>query len=120
VASWLRLSTSHNSDIAGVVGQSDLIALGAHRAFRDLTTGEERDRWLRLPFLGVNGLETGQDAVRGGVLAGTVVVPPTSAVAIEALVRAYREGIRPHERILIMPRSFPDLGGLVPRSGKPA
>jgi len=118
VASWLRLSTSQGSDIAGVIGQSDLIALGAHRAFRELTTGEKRDRWLGLPFLGVNGLEAGQDAVRSGVLAATVVIPPSSGAAVETLVRAYRDGVRPQECILVMPRSFPDLATLVPRSGK--
>lgn len=118
VASWLRLSTSHNSDIAGVIGQSDLIALGAHRAFRELTTGENRTRWLGLPFVGVNGLQTGQDAVRSGVLAATVVIPPSSGAAVEALVRAYREGVRPKECILVTPRSFPDLATLAPRGGK--
>src|SRR5262249_20601236 len=46
VAGWLRLATSHDTDIVGVMGQSDLIALGAYRAFRELTTGERRDWWL--------------------------------------------------------------------------
>ena len=119
VASWLRLSTSHNSDIAAVIGQSDLIALGAHRAFRELTMSEKRDRWLGLPFVGVNGLQAGQDAVHRGMLAATVVIPPSSAVAVETLARAYREGIRPQECILVTPRSFPDLATLVPRGGKP-
>lgn len=118
VASWLRLSTSHDTDIAGVVGQSDLIVLGAYRAFQEHTAGEKRDRWLKLPFVGVNGLKAGQDAVHSGVLAATVVVPPSSAAAIETLVRAYREGIRPKECILVTPRSFPDLGTLVPRGGR--
>jgi ribose transport system substrate-binding protein len=112
VTSWLRLSISHKADVLGVMGQSDLIALGAHRAFRDQTAGEERDRWLRLPFLGVNGLKVGRDAVQRGTLTATVVVPPTASVAIEALTRAYREGVRPDERILVAPKSFPDLGAL--------
>jgi ribose transport system substrate-binding protein len=117
VGSWLRLSTSHDSDIAGVIGQSDLIALGAYRAFEEHTSGDKRDRWLRLPFIGVNGLKAGQDAVRSGVLAATVVVPSTAVAAIETLVRAYREGIRPEECISVTPRSFPNLGMLVPRGG---
>ena len=118
VASWLRLSTSHDTDIAGVIGQSDLIALGAYRAFQEQTMGDERERWLGLPFVGVNGLKTGQDAVQRGVLAATVVVPPTTVAAIETLVRAYREGVRPQERILVAPKSFPDIGKLSPRDGK--
>jgi inositol transport system substrate-binding protein len=114
VSSWLSLSTSHNADIAGVIGQSDLIALGAHRAFKELTTEAARDRWLNLPFLGVNGLEVGQTAVRSGALASTVVVPPSTVPAIELLVRAYREGVRPPERTLVLPTSFPDFGMLGP------
>jgi ABC-type sugar transport system substrate-binding protein len=116
VAAWLRLSTSHDADIVGIMGQSDLIALGAHRAFRDRTTGEKRDRWLKLPFLGVNGLKMGRDAVQRGTLAATVVVPPSADVAIESLVRAYRESVRPAERIFVTPKSFPELALLISRS----
>jgi ABC-type sugar transport system substrate-binding protein len=118
VSAWLRLSTSHDVDIVGVVGQSDLISLGAYRAFRELTSGEKRDRWLSLPFIGVNGLKTGQDAVQRGTLAATVVVPPSAAAAIETLVRAYRDRTQPQERILVAPQSFPDLKTLAPRNRK--
>ena len=116
VASWLRLSTAHNEDIAGVIGQSDLIVLGAHRAFREQTTGEKRDRWIKLPFLGVNGLKAGQDAVRNGTLAATVVVPPSAAAAVETLVHAYREGVSPPECVVVTPTSFPDLATLSARA----
>jgi hypothetical protein len=44
-----------------------------------------------------------------------VVVPPSAIAATETLVRAYREGVRPEERILVAPKSFPDLRTLVPR-----
>lgn len=115
VSSWLRLSTAHDEDIAGIVGQSDLIVLGAHRAFREHTTGEKRDRWIKLPFLGVNGLKAGQDAVRNGTLAATVVVPPGATAAVDTLVRAYREGVRPPECVVVTPKSFPDLATLSPR-----
>lgn len=118
VASWLRLSTSHDADIIGIMGQSDLIALGAYRAFRELAQTERRDRWLDLPFLGVNGLKLGRDAVQRGTLAATVVVPPSAGVAIESLVRAYREGVRPAERIFVTPKSFPELAGLAARREK--
>jgi ABC-type sugar transport system substrate-binding protein len=118
VSSWLSLSTSHNADIAGVIGQSDLIALGAHRAFKELTAERARDRWLSLPFLGVNGLEVGQTAVRNGVLASTVVVPPSTVPAIELLASAYRDGVRPPGRTLVPPTSFPDFGMLGPHRPK--
>jgi ribose transport system substrate-binding protein len=115
VASWLQLTTSHDADIVGVMGHSDLIALGGYRAFREHTKDENRDRWLELPFLGVNGLKAGRDAVQRGVLASTVVVPPSAGIAVGTLVRAYREGVRPQECILVTPKSFPDLGALTPR-----
>ncbi len=105
VAAWLRLPTSHDTDIVAVMGQSDLIALGGYRAFKENTAGKERERWLSLPFLGVNRLKAGQEAVQRGTLASTVVVPPSAAVAIEALVRAYREGVRPPESILVTSQS---------------
>jgi ABC-type sugar transport system substrate-binding protein len=118
VAAWLRLSTSHDTDIVAVMGQSDLIALGAYRAFRGHTTGKARERWLGLPFLGVNGLKVGRDAVQRGLLASTVVVPPSAGVAVETLVRAYREEVRPQECILVTPQSFPDLGTLASQKRK--
>lgn len=115
ISSWLRLSTSREADMSGVIGQSDLITLGAHRAFKELTAGAARDHWLSLPFLGVNGLKTGQTAVRNGVMASSVVVPPCTVPAIEMLVRAYRDGVRPPRRTLVAPRSFPDYDALAPR-----
>lgn len=115
IKSWLSLSVSHDDDIAGVIGHSDLISLGAHRAFQELTIGASKERWASIPFLGVNGLKVGQNAVRNGVLASTVEVPPTVVPAIELLVRAYREGFRPPERTLVPPKSFPDFEKLGPR-----
>lgn len=116
VAGWLRLSTSHDANIVGIMGQSDLITLGAYRAFREHARAEKKDHWLGLPFLGVNGLKVGRDAVQRGTLAATVVVPPSAGVAIESLVRAYREGVRPLERIFVTPKSFPELAVLASRT----
>lgn len=112
IKSWLSLSVSHSEEIAAVIGQSDLISLGAHRAFQELTSGEAKDRWSRLPFLGVNGLKVGQNAVRTRVLASTVEVPPSVVPAIELLVRSYRDGARPPERTFVAPKSFPGLAEL--------
>jgi len=116
VKSWLSLSVSHDADIAAVIGQSDLITLGAHRAFEELTSGKARERWLRLPFLGVNGLKVGQDALRSGTFASTVAVPPTAVPAIELLVAAYRDGKGTPERTLVAPRSLPELDQLTART----
>lgn len=114
VTSWLRLSTSQQGEYAAVVAQSDLIALGARRAFQELTSVTLRDRWLALPFLGVNGLQVGQNAVRRRVLASTVTIPPSTVPAIEMAVQAYRSGQAAPRLTLVRPASFPSLDALSP------
>ena len=109
VSSWLRLSTSHNESIGAVQAQNDFLALGARRAFEQQTTGQERERRTKLPFLGVDGLPgTGQAWVRQGSLTATVIVPPTAGQALETLVNAMRTGIQAAEQTLVSPQSFPD------------
>ncbi|HXW56722.1 MAG TPA: sugar ABC transporter substrate-binding protein [Candidatus Cybelea sp.] len=118
ISSWLRVSVSQQVDFAAVIGQSDLIALGARRAFQELAAPAARQDWLALPFLGVNGLKVGQDAVQTGMLASTVIVPPSTVPAIELLVRVYTEGFRPPNSTLVKPKSYPDLEMLTPRAPK--
>lgn len=116
VTSWLRLSTSQHGEYVAVVGQSDLIALGARRAFQELADTSVRDRWLSLPFLGVNGLKVGQNAVRSKLLASTVAIPPSTVPAIEMLVHAYRNGQSAPRLTLVSPSSYPSLDKLSPVS----
>ncbi|HET6181860.1 MAG TPA: substrate-binding domain-containing protein [Candidatus Sulfotelmatobacter sp.] len=109
VSSWLRLSTARNERIDAVQAQNDFLALGARRAMEQETSGSERERRTRLPFLGVDGLpRTGQAWVRQGSLTATVVVPPTAAQALGTLVAALRDGIQPPESTLVSPNSFPE------------
>jgi ribose transport system substrate-binding protein len=76
VTSWLRLSTSHELAVAAIVSQNDLMAKGARKAFQQQTAGVELDRWMKLPYLGCDGLrQTGMAWVRSGLLTGTVVIP---------------------------------------------
>jgi len=61
VRSWLKLSTSQKSTIDLVGAQDDSMAMGARKAFQELTNVADRDRWLKLPFTGCDGLpNTGQ------------------------------------------------------------
>ncbi len=114
VTSWLRLSTSQHGEYAAVIGQSDLIALGARRAFQEFPNLNARDRWLSLPFLGVNGLKVGQNAVRGKLLAATVAIPPSTTPAIELLVQTYKTGQPAPRLTLVRPSSYPNLEVLSP------
>src|SRR5215475_6264469 len=116
VRSWLKLTTSQKSVIDLVGAQDDSMAMGARKAFQELTTEADRDRWLKVPFTGCDGLpNTGQAWVRSGVLAATVFVPPNTGQAIEMLVQALQQKKQVPERVSIPPRSIPSLDALSAR-----
>jgi ribose transport system substrate-binding protein len=116
VASWLKLNVPRDVAFGVVAAQNDAMALGARRAFQELTTGPDRDRWLNLPFIGCDGLKnTGQASVNRGLLAATVVIPPNAGQAVKALAAALRTGQQPPECIRTSVHSFPPLASLKPR-----
>lgn len=89
------------------------MAMGARDAFKELTNEDERERWLKLPFTGCDGLpKTGQAWVRSGLLVATVFVPPNTGQAIEMLVDAMQNRKMPPERVLTVPVSIPALDAL--------
>jgi len=116
VRSWLKLSTSQRAAIDLIGAQNDSMALGARKAFEELPNESERERWLKLPFTGCDGLpKTGQAWVRTGLLAATVFVPPNAGQAIQMLVDAFQNGKKAPERALTVPASIPALQELKPR-----
>jgi ribose transport system substrate-binding protein len=116
IQSFLALSTSRQAPVKLVAAQNDAMALGARRAFQELTSGADLHRFLDLPFIGCDGLpDGGQAAVRKGDLAATVVIPPNAGRAVEVLADALRTRKQPEERLLTTPTSFPALSSLVPR-----
>jgi len=116
VRSWLKLMTSHRAAIDLIGAQDDSMALGARKAFEELTNESERERWLRLPFTGCDGLpKTGEAWVRSGLLAATVFVPPNTGQAIEMVFQAIQNGKKAPERALTVPVSIPALGQLKKR-----
>ena len=77
VMSWLALSTSRRTNIRVVGSQNDAMAMGARKAFEGSENAREPNKWLALPFTGVDGLPgTGQKWVKQGILAATVITPP--------------------------------------------
>jgi ribose transport system substrate-binding protein len=116
VRSWLKLTTSQKATIDLVGAQDDSMAVGARKAFEELPQELERERWLKIPFTGCDGLpKTGQAWVRSGLLAATVFVPPNTGQAIEMLVQAIQQKKRPPERVLTVPTSIPPLETLKPQ-----
>ncbi|HMD07163.1 MAG TPA: substrate-binding domain-containing protein [Candidatus Acidoferrum sp.] len=113
VRSWLKLTTSQRAAIDLICAQDDSMAMGARDAFKELTNEDERERWLKLPFTGCDGLpKTGQAWVRSGLLAATVFVPPNAGQAIEMLVDAIQNKKMPPERVVTAAVSIPALDAL--------
>jgi len=112
VSSWLRLRTSQETHIDLVGAQDDSMAMGARKAFGDLSVAD-RERWLKLPFTGCDGMpKTGQAWVRSGHLAATIYIRPNTDLAIEMLVEAIRSGATLPDRKVTEPESVPALAEL--------
>jgi ribose transport system substrate-binding protein len=115
VRSWLKLVTSQRSPVDLIAAQDDSMAVGARKAFGELTNELEKERWLKLPYIGCDGLpKTGQVWVRNRLLAATVFVPPNTGQAIEMLISALQSKTKIPERVLTVPVSIPTLGELKP------
>jgi ribose transport system substrate-binding protein len=118
VSSWLRLRTSQEAFIDLVGAQDDSMAAGARKAFAEIAAGE-RERWLKIPFTGCDGLpKTGQSWVRSGLLAATVYIRPNTDLALEMLTEAIRTGSQPPHSKLIAPESVPTMQELAARAAK--
>jgi ribose transport system substrate-binding protein len=115
VKSWLALGSSRQLQIRAVICQNDAMAMGARKAFVDLTEAD-REQWLSIPFTGCDGVtKTGQDWVRRGLLKATIITPPSTGPALEILAKAVNAASMPPDRTLIPPESFPPIAQL---SGK--
>ena len=115
VNAWLKLSTAKSHGFVAIVSQNDAMALGARRAFSEMTDLTERIQWLSLPMLGCDGLpETGQQYVRRGNLVATAVCPLVAGAALDMYLKARSSGTLLPERTLIPPTSFPALEALRP------
>ncbi len=116
VRSWLKLATSLSASIKLIGAQDDSMAMGARRAFQEITNEAERSRWLSLPFTGCDGQPaTGQVWVREKWLAATIHIPPLAGQAMEILAKAMQERTQPPEHFLTASFSIPPLESLVPK-----
>lgn len=109
VSSWLRLRTSKDSHLDLVGAQDDSMAMGARKAFSEIA-GSERERWMKIPFTGCDGMpKTGQAWARNGTLAATIFIRPNTDLAIEMLVAALNKNVPLPEKQLTQPESVPAL-----------
>ncbi len=110
ISSWLRLSTSRQSHMDVIAAQNDAMAIGARKAFQELPENAGRDRWLNLPYLGVDGVsKTGLTWIKRGLLSATIIVPPNTGKALEMIAHATQGTFIPPERTTTVPVAFPSL-----------
>ncbi|HWY07204.1 MAG TPA: hypothetical protein VNY24_10105, partial [Candidatus Acidoferrales bacterium] len=113
VRSWLKLTTTRKTQIDLVAAQDDAMAIGIRKAFQEVPNEVERERWLSVPFLGIDGLpKTGQAWLRSGLLRATIFSPPNTGQAIDMLVDALQHHKNQPEKALTVPVSMPPLEAL--------
>jgi ABC-type sugar transport system substrate-binding protein len=116
VSSWLKLSTARDMRIDAVCAQDDSMALGARKAIEECPH-VQRENWLKVPFLGCDGLpKTGQEWVRRNLLTATVFSPPNADQAIEMMLKAIETGELPPERTFTPAKSIPAIEALAERA----
>ena len=119
VSSWLHLSTSRETQFGAVCAQDDSMAMGARKAFEERLP-EQREQWLKTPFLGCDGLpKTGQEWVRRNLLTATVFSPPNAGQAIEMMMKSIETGgQQPAERTFTAAISIPAIENLVEQASR--
>ncbi len=116
VKSWLALGTAHQMGIRLIGSQDDGMAMGARKAFEEVPEIRARKDWLSLPFTGMDGIpKAGQEWVRRGLLAATVVQPVIMGMAVEIMTKAIRSGVQPPPLTLVKPTSYPALEEIAAR-----
>jgi ribose transport system substrate-binding protein len=91
------------------------MAIGARKAFQECA--QLGESWLKIPFLGCDGMpKTGQAWVHSGLLTATVFSPPTAGIGIELLARFFEHGTMPPLRTLTESRSIPAIEELARRA----
>ncbi len=116
VKSWLALGTANQMGIRLIGSQNDAMAMGARKAFEEVSDAQARKEWLSLPFTGIDGVpKTGQEWVRRGLLAATIITPPVMGQALEIMTSAIRSGVQPPPHTSIKPISYPALEELTAR-----
>lgn len=120
VTSWMKLTAANKLRVDLIAAQNDLMALAARKVFQGILDVTDRERWMSVPFIGVDGLvKTGQAWVREGLLTATVVMPPSAGHALRLMLESLGRPSQAPERNGLPPESFPPLAELRPAAASP-
>jgi ABC-type sugar transport system substrate-binding protein len=102
-----------------VVAHNDAMAKGAIAELAEVAKRRDHPELAYLPVIGCDGTPLrGLPLVQNGTLLGTVVVPPTSGPALEALYEHHRSHRYPETQLRLPVSSVPEtLGPLCPDCG---
>ena len=115
VGAWLRLPSVRAADTHLISAQNTDFILAARAAFRDHIDPDEREKWLRLPCIGVGVLGQVKPLLDDGTLTAAVVTSVTMDTALEMLVDALQKGSQPPEHTFVPQWSIPGLEELAGR-----
>jgi ABC-type sugar transport system substrate-binding protein len=105
ISEWLRLGAERDRKIDLVVCANDAMAAAARK-----TLARHGVDMTRVPLIGCDGLEQeGKVMLARGELQATVVVPPTTPVALELLSSYWATGARPDGPVLLDSTPLPPL-----------
>jgi len=109
VGRWLQLRAPNTPAVRLVASQNDDMAIGAKKAFEEMTSGDEQDWWLGLPYIGCDCCAgAGREWVNRGLLTSSVINPPSAGLALQMMVRAIQTKTQPPERTILAPESYPE------------
>ncbi|MDP9002804.1 MAG: substrate-binding domain-containing protein [Myxococcota bacterium] len=118
---WLQGNRRYNWAECIVGAQNDSMAMGAHNALLEEATERKRPELMAIRITGCDGLPGyGQRFVHEKVLTSTVVIPPTTGMAVDRIALALDSGQPPATDVSMDVRSFPALETLGTSTAEPA
>jgi ABC-type sugar transport system substrate-binding protein len=117
VTSWLRLSTVRADDTHLIAAQNTDFIQAAKRAFEDNSSGDEREKWMALPYCGVSVPSQVKQLLDAGTLTAAIVTPVTLDKALEMLARHLQTRTQPQQQTFVKAWSEPSLDDLIKKYG---
>jgi ABC-type sugar transport system substrate-binding protein len=111
--SWLHSARDRDWAACVIGAQNDDMALGAYKALQQQASARKRPHLTRIRITGCDGEPNyGQRLVAEGVLAATVVIPPTTGRAVDEVATALEVGMSTLADVSLDVTSFPAIEAL--------